>query len=881
MKRLFFFFAFALLAALPFANAHAQSGPRDAIAIRVVPNPDRMPPLLWYRNNVPNPGAPVPLEIDGYPAVRDGRTVYVAATNYAPEAGALYSNIYLISHSEAAGEKVQAVFEEFLQEFRFNSNIADDETRAQLRRDMRRANDLYAIRLNLEQYRLRTGSYPNFEAGSYLPNTTYSTWPSWQTTLGNLLGTALPVDPRNQFIGCEAPFDGSTCWDQTARQFACPPQAYVYGYRATGSGATYQLFANYEYKGPGNWQSVTLQQQSGDQCFNFAFSDVSDPDGDGILTGADNCEFEHNPDQTDSDADGIGDACDLCPNDPTNDRDSDGICGNIDNCPTIGNPSQADLDDDGIGDACDFQGCGNNVTEGSEVCDGQSGIGPFQSCSADCRSVIQLSYCGDGVVNNPNDQGLFEECDGNSEEIICEQRINGYVTQRRRECRDTCRFTPFTACEPIEYAGDGIVNGFEQCDAGDQNGVQCQAAYDQTCQYCTSDGRFELAQGPTCGDGIVNGPEQCDEGVNNGRVCTPAYGRTCTYCGNSCRIETVPAPFCGDGTRNIPFEECDSEEEDIPCESPPGYLYKKRFCATQSTASNVACSWLPFEACRSIGSCGDGMINGPEPCDDAKTPGLCEQCKIKDNTVSLTYNIEGTRIASACVGKKSAWPTNFRFGGAIPLTTAELNQTCNNAAIINPFTRDGQPFSSPWGWPRNGMLSTLPISMRVETIFWQHWNCGAHFVALRNSGVEVTSSPFHVPKQGKHCSNDWQVQVVDTGGVTADQILADESGSQPGHLPGGILKGYYQFGQTRSIRTSDRIVVLERLSERRDTMGNLLPNDTYKLLSTSGNGFMVWFGNTATTLASQGSSSTPNTSTFVLGCVDFDNNRTCDFMQEL
>src|SRR5690606_27979453 len=97
-------------------------------------------------------------------------------------------------------------------------------------------------------------------------------------------------------------------------------------------------------------------------------------------------------------------------------------------------------------DACDFQGCGNNVTEGSEVCDGQSGIGPFQSCSADCRSVIQLSYCGDGVVNNPNDQGLFEECDGNSEEIICEQRINGYVTQRRRECRDTCRFTPFTAC---------------------------------------------------------------------------------------------------------------------------------------------------------------------------------------------------------------------------------------------------------------------------------------------------------------------------------------------------------------------------------------------------------------------------------------------------
>ena len=54
--------------------------------------------------------------------------------------------------------------------------------------------------------------------------------------------------------------------------------------------------------------------------------------------------------------DGIGDACDICPNDPDNDIDGDGICGDVDNCPNVYNPGQEDSDGDNIGDACLYCG---------------------------------------------------------------------------------------------------------------------------------------------------------------------------------------------------------------------------------------------------------------------------------------------------------------------------------------------------------------------------------------------------------------------------------------------------------------------------------------------------------------------------------------------
>lgn len=94
----------------------------------------------------------------------------------------------------------------------------------------------------------------------------------------------------------------------------------------------------------------------GDAC-----DTCSDTDGDGVgdsclaasACGVDNCIAVPNASQSDADADGLGDACDLCPFDPQNDVDRDGICGGLDDCPGTYNPDQRDADADGWGDVCD------------------------------------------------------------------------------------------------------------------------------------------------------------------------------------------------------------------------------------------------------------------------------------------------------------------------------------------------------------------------------------------------------------------------------------------------------------------------------------------------------------------------------------------------
>lgn len=140
---------------------------------------------------------------------------------------------------------------------------------------------------------------------------------------------------------------------------------------------------------PNPTQSDTDNDGIGDACDTPG---PIDSDGDGIPDASDNCPAAPNPSQSDGDNDGIGDACDSPP-----DRDNDGVPDDDDNCPDVPNPDQADVDGDGVGDACDA--CPNVPDEWST-----NGPGQLAWSLAVNPAATSTLYAG-------TDDGVFKSVD--------------------------------------------------------------------------------------------------------------------------------------------------------------------------------------------------------------------------------------------------------------------------------------------------------------------------------------------------------------------------------------------------------------------------------------------------------------------------------------
>lgn len=294
-------------------TAAIDDSANDVIAVRVLPNPNHYSAARWYKSQNFS-GSPQSLLVDGYDAVRDGRTVYVNAANVNLATKDIYTNIYLISYNQDPNIKTIDVLGQIVDHWRFNSNLntvgncyistlscnsdsdcsqgqycfgkteapgrcrpqenpacytdADcgqglycDSLRAKVARDVRRLGILGDLRESLSAFKKVNNKYPVLGAGTYLPLNSISVWPSWQSLLLPQLGASQSLlDPINKLGPC-AGYDQTTCWNQETSSFDDPnPQdntlelpggSYAFVYSGDSTGSNYTLCAAMETKSLG------------------------------------------------------------------------------------------------------------------------------------------------------------------------------------------------------------------------------------------------------------------------------------------------------------------------------------------------------------------------------------------------------------------------------------------------------------------------------------------------------------------------------------------------------------------------------------------------------------------------------------------------------
>ncbi|WP_068860138.1 thrombospondin type 3 repeat-containing protein [Perlucidibaca aquatica] len=267
---------------------------------------------------------------------------------------------------------------------------------------------------------------------------------------------------------------------------------------------------------------------------NDGINDVVIRGTDGKDVG-DNCDFVPNPDQVDSDADGIGNACEgaVTPPLPT-DTDGDGFTDSVDNCPAVPNSNQQNSDNDNLGDACD-----------SDI-DGDGIDNPADNCR---------------LLANPNQADLDRDGKGDVCDIHQSEDIDGDGVTN---ANDNCLATPngiIAAGQPFDGSrrdgdrnndgrqddvdGDGVGDA---CDDDDNDGVldtvdNCpsfsnpdQADFDATARTVVVNGQSRVlvqtpdnakdANGNFLFDASKRGGDACDEDDDNDRVLDWQPGKT-------------------------------------------------------------------------------------------------------------------------------------------------------------------------------------------------------------------------------------------------------------------------------------------------------------------------------------------------------------------
>lgn len=583
-------------------NFGVSTNVRDIIGVRVMRNYQHLSVSEWYRRLAPNASTNGNLiQVDGYEALQVGGTTYVAATSLTSHGGNIYTNIFIIAHNIGANADTVNIYNQLIDNFKFNINIIQQNDNLctnpdvnnnnnlkscssdfdcigvqgdylgacrssglKIRRDMQRLGAMMSVSKNVDDYGLThkycsndanrlcvnssdcpaggacTNYYPLLGSGSFVAGMSTSRWPiSWDQTLSTAVGRQLPHDPINRFNGCPAAMDPDTCWDAVGREFQCGPNSMVILYQSKNNGTNYQVTGNFEY----------------DMFFapgNKPFTDKLQQDG-GV----------RNIPHLSADLNSICNASISNPPGPGNARCGDGLVDSdgVDNI--LGNADDEQCDANFTEYICrDRLGGFNWWNEQRAGCNPPGTPNQCQWANVTVTPAICGGYCGDGTL-----QTNYELCEGSNFNGVHYTCAPGRALRcAPLYCQPICEEFPVpnpAIYDPIaEACGDGRwAQGIEECDAsGNPDGLEgwgCSSGGTLTCNnLCERSCSSGTDTQAICGNGVKETGEACEyvnyvtpnknlSNANNAYTCTSV----CSYTGQ---------PFCGDGVKQSEYgEQCD------------------------------------------------------------------------------------------------------------------------------------------------------------------------------------------------------------------------------------------------------------------------------------------------------------------------------------
>jgi len=453
-----------------------------------------------------------------------------------------------------------------------------------------------------------------------------------------------------------------------------------------------------------------------DQCEGF--DDNLDADGDGIPDGCDDCE----PSQ-------VGQACDdgndctindtfdsdcNCIGTDLPDTDGDGVCDAEDNCPDDFNPNQADSDNDGIGNVCDDpdpinNDCDATITGGTVITIADmnnpreyvkvydAGTTNLRySCNGNCDDDLSIilppgDYLVDIETFRENWQAI---CNIEQEVTISDEPIVDTDGDGVPDDEDQCEGFD----DSLDEDSDGIPDGCDDCN-GNLNGTSCDDgdantvndAYDENC-VCSG-----VVPVDSDGDGVFDDEDQCPGFDDNLDSDGDGIPDDCDDCDG-----TLVGTTCDDGN---PDTENDVYDANCNCSGDSNN--------TCTSTSNLALNKSATQSSTIFGAVAARAVDGDT--DGAFLNGSVTATDQEDNPwwqvdLGEVSQIESIDIWNRTDNRSDRLSDFYVLVSDVPFSSTDLTSTINQSGVDNYYSATEAGSPSPFTIGRTGRYVRIQLN---------------------------------------------------------------------------------------------------------------------------------------------------------------------------